>query len=183
KQYVYDNPVGVMTNAPEFSWHLTNLNNYTNLTNQDQNYNQFGTLKVNQFDSGVATSAIPGGNMSVDRFVKAIYYSQYAQKAKTPDEAMYMLGHVMNNFDRPIDITMDTGINSPEGKGPSEFTVWTALSDLSRRKLFVRSYLELNYQQFDLADLSSIKTFKTIPYMSRYQGLGGNESQVLIKAK
>lgn len=27
EQQVHDNPLGVMTNGPEFSWHLTNLNN------------------------------------------------------------------------------------------------------------------------------------------------------------
>src|SRR5699024_1112390 len=32
---IYDNPVGVLTNAPQFSWHLTNLNNYTYLSNVD----------------------------------------------------------------------------------------------------------------------------------------------------
>ena len=93
-----------------------------------------------------------------------------------------MLAHVMNNFDRPLDITVDIDSKSAEGKGNSEFTVWTVLSDLSRRKFFVRSYLELNYQQFDLTELSSVKNFKTIPYMSKYQGLGSDDSQVLVNA-
>ena len=29
---IYDNPLGVMTNAPEFDWHLTNLKNYVKLS-------------------------------------------------------------------------------------------------------------------------------------------------------
>ena len=36
QQNVIDNPIGVMTNGPEFQWHLTNLNNYTFLSNKDQ---------------------------------------------------------------------------------------------------------------------------------------------------
>src|SRR5690606_16873779 len=39
---IYDNPVGVMTNAPQFSWHLTNLDNYTFLTNIDRSKARFG---------------------------------------------------------------------------------------------------------------------------------------------
>jgi len=185
KQCIYDNPVGIMTNAPEFSWHLTNVNNYTNLSNIDCNQATFNSLQINQPDSGIATSVIPGSNTSVGRFIKALYYSQFALKAKTSDEAVYMLAHVMNNFDRPLDITIDPpnpSDPSPEGQGDSEFTVWTALSDLSRRKFFVRSYLELNYQQFDLGELSTLKTFKTIPYMSKYQGLGITDSQALVSA-
>ena len=52
---VYDNPVGLMTNSPRFDWHLTNLNNYTYLSNIDQSTNTFGSLQANQPDSGIAT--------------------------------------------------------------------------------------------------------------------------------
>ena len=42
KMNVHDNPVGVATNAPDFPSHLTNLNNYAQLTNVDKNTGQFG---------------------------------------------------------------------------------------------------------------------------------------------
>ena len=32
---VYENPIGVMTNSPNFNWHLTNLSNYTTLSSVD----------------------------------------------------------------------------------------------------------------------------------------------------
>ena len=32
---VHDNPLGVITNAPTFDWHLTNLKGYVNLSPQD----------------------------------------------------------------------------------------------------------------------------------------------------
>jgi hypothetical protein len=38
KVNVYDNPIGVMTNAPTFDWHLTNLRNYVNLAAGMQNH-------------------------------------------------------------------------------------------------------------------------------------------------
>ena len=31
---MYDNPIGVMTNSPEFSWHLQNLRQYIGLKSQ-----------------------------------------------------------------------------------------------------------------------------------------------------
>lgn len=183
QQCIYDNSIGVMTNGPVFSWHLTNLNNYTNLSNIDCNQVTFNSLQLNQPDSGIATTIIPGSSTSPGRFIKAVYYSQFALKAKTADEAVIMLGHVMNNFDRPLNITINpstTSSSSSEGAGSSEFTVWTALSDLNRLKFFVRSSLEMNYQQFDLDELSILNSFKTIPYMSKYQGLASSDSQALI---
>jgi hypothetical protein len=38
----------------------------------------------------------------------------------------------------------------------------------------------MNYQQFDLDELSILNSFKTIPYMSKYQGLASSDSQALI---
>ena len=41
KMNVYDNPVGVLTNYPEFPWQLKNLRNYT-FSNVDRNSSKYG---------------------------------------------------------------------------------------------------------------------------------------------
>ena len=98
---VDDNPVRVMTNAPRFDWHLTNLDNYTFLGKVDRPTATFGDYVATQPDSGVATSGLPASNTSVGRFVRAAFYAQYTEKADTPDRAVTTLAHAMNNFDRP----------------------------------------------------------------------------------
>lgn len=173
RQQVIDNPLGVMTNGPDFSWHMTNLDNYTFLSNKDQSKLELGGLHFKQPDSGIATVALPSSNTSVGRFVRAVYYSQFAEKAKTPDQAVQALGHIMNNFDRPRGITIDErfkddiqNITAPGVTGQptytTEYTSWTALTDLSRLQFSVRSYDSLNYINFDLAALTSEKVRKTI---------------------
>ena len=77
KMNVYDNPVGVVTNGPEFPWHLANLNNYAHLNNMDRNEGQFGKLKVTAPDSGNALASLPSSQISADRFVKAAYYTTF----------------------------------------------------------------------------------------------------------
>lgn len=69
KQRVYDNPLGVMTNGPEFTWHL---NNYTFLSNIDRSELKLGGLHLKQPDSGIATAGLPASNTSVGRFVRAV---------------------------------------------------------------------------------------------------------------
>ena len=91
RQVIYDIPVNVMTNGPSFSWHLTNLSNYSFLTNVDQSKGTFGSLTVIAPDSGVATSGLPAANTSVGRFVRAAYYSQYAKRGENPDDAVRIL--------------------------------------------------------------------------------------------
>ncbi len=172
---VYDNPVGVMTNGPKFDWHLTNLDNYTFLSNVDKPSAMFGSYKALQPDSGIATAGLPSSNTSVGRFVRAVYYAQFTEKAATPDLAVQTLAHVMNNFDRPRGVTIDY----PDGAGShmevkglaesdaapyaTEFTCWTSLSDLDRKLFFVRDYRSLNYICFDLAALAGSQLPAVVP--------------------
>lgn len=148
---VYDNPTGVMTNGPEFPWHIENLNNYAHMTNIETVVGKVGDVNLRQPDSGIATSVLPASATSVGRFVKAFYYSSYANKVSDPDLQLAELGHVMNNFDRPKNITKELASAAKEGtpaKYMTEFTLWIVLTDLSRGQLYVRLYDSLNYQKF-----------------------------------
>lgn len=172
---VYDNPVRVMTNGPEFPWHLTNLANYSFLSNVDKSTGSFGGYKVAQPDSGIATAGLPASNTSVGRFVRAVYYANYAEKAKSPDQALQTLAHVMNNFDRPRGITIDypeDGGSHMEVKGlptastepyATEFTCWTSLTDLDRGQFLVRGYDSINFTRFDLKALADVAQPKVVP--------------------
>lgn len=167
KMNVYDNPVGVMTNGPDFPWHLQNLSNYT-FTNVDKNTGQLGKLNLATQDSGIALTALPSAQTSQGRFVKAAFYSNYVRKAKSADDAMITLAHIMNNFDRPYDLTVDEpgrGGDGPvqRGKGfTSEVTVWTTMSDLSRNQYYVRSINAMNFAMIDMNKLKNIKQMKSV---------------------
>lgn len=146
---IYDNPIGVMTNGPEFTWHLTNLNNYTQLTNIDIPASEIGEVQLIQPDSGIATHNVPSSNTSVGRFIKAFYYSSYANQVEDPDEQLVELSHVMNNFDRPKNINIVHTMQAGKKVIAREYTVWTTLTDLSRGLLYVREYSKLDYTKYD----------------------------------
>lgn len=161
---VYDNPVGVMTNGPAFSWHLENLNNYT-FTNLNKNTGQLGQLKLQTQDAGIALTSLPSAETTQGRFVKAAFYANYVRKAKTPDEAITTLAHIMNNFDRPYDLTVDTAGGMGDGvtrNNSSEVTVWTSLQDLSRNLLYFRSINAMNWSVIDMNKLKDVKKIKSI---------------------
>lgn len=164
KQQVYDNPLGVMTNGPDFPWHLTNLNNYTFLSNIDQSTLTLRGQSFQQPDSGIATAALPASNTAVGRFVRAVYYAHFSEKAKDAASAMTTLSRIMNNFDRPRGITIDSqkGSQGFDAMAPavngvagycSEYTTWTSLTDLRQGRIYLRTYDQLNYVQFDLQTL------------------------------
>jgi penicillin V acylase-like amidase (Ntn superfamily) len=170
KTEVYDNPVRVMTNDPPFPWHLTNMNNYAYLTNIDKNSGQFNNLKVAATDSGSAQAGLPGIETSVGRFVKAAYFSNFVDKAKTPDQALITLGHVMNNFDRPKGISSDLPGTASKaesfaaGKISSEATYFTVMNDLSRGHFYIRTINSINYAKFDVNKLSVLKKTTVVKF-------------------
>jgi len=167
---LYDNPVGVMTNAPPFSWHLTNLNNYTFLSNVDRSTSQFLGYKAVAPGSGIAKAGLPASDTSVDRFIRAAFYAHYAERQSNPDKAVQMVAHIMNNFDRPRGITIDppdvgSGHMQIEGQSagsiPTEFTTWTSITDLERRHLYLRDSGGMSYVRIELDAIKDTREFRT----------------------
>ena len=190
---LFDNPVGVMTNGPEFDWHLTNLNNYTFLSNVDRSSATFGALAAQQPDSGIATAGLPSSSTSVGRFVRAVYYAQYTEKAANPDAAVRTLAHIMNNFDRPRGVSIDCsangggglevqGLKAGDGEAyATEFTSWTSMSDLERKLFFVRDYNGLNFVSVDLTTLAGLDAPRVVP-LAKIVDQAGDVSRILAAA-
>lgn len=89
--------------------------------------------------------------------MRAVFYSTYAPQVDSSVEAINTLAHIMNNFDRTKNITVDN-IGEGEGKGDvllSEYTVWTSLSDLSKGIIYMRGYGEMNYSQYSIDQFKS----------------------------
>lgn len=70
---VYDNPVGILTNNPPFSYHLANLNNYMNLTPCCPQNRFSDKLNLQQYGMGMGAIGLPGDSSPSSRFVKASF--------------------------------------------------------------------------------------------------------------
>lgn len=168
KKNVYDNPVNALANGPEFPWHIANLKNYT-FNNVDKNAGQLGKLKIETVDSGIALTGLPSAQTSQGRFVKAAFYANYVRKGKTPDEAILLLGHIMNNFDRPDQLSVDGA--GGMGDGPrtkalsSEATNYSIMKDLSRNRTYFRSVNALNWT---VVDMNTLKGLQEVKFRSVY---------------
>ena len=185
QQNIHDNPVGAATNIPDFAWHLQNLNYYAFLSNVDRNSGQFGKLKVSAPDSGNALDSVPSNQTSPGRFVKAAYYAQYARKADSPEQAIITLAHVMNNFDRVRDISVDEGNffgdGPSSGSQSSEVTYWTAMNDKTRNLFFLRTIKAMNFSTFDIAKLAPIKSVVKVP-LAKIDDVTLDGTQLILSA-
>lgn len=152
KMHVFDNPVGVLTNAPEFPWHLTNLRNYINLSAINaRTVNIDGTVLA-PTGQGTGLLGLPGDWTPPSRFVRAALFTQAIQPPKDAKEAVLAAIHLLNTFDIPY------GTVRGSKDGDFDFTQWIVIKDLTNKKLYVRTYTNQNIQEIDLLNNREMKS-------------------------
>lgn len=143
---IYDNPVGVITNAPSFPWHLTNLNNYVNLFPGAAPSIKLGEKILSPFGAGSGMLGIPGDVTPPSRFVRMAFYRATAPQKDHAFDTVTQCFHLLNNFDIPI------GIEHAESEVvdiPSA-TQWTSVLDTTGLKVYYRTFYNSNIRCIDL---------------------------------
>ena len=73
---IYDNPIGVLTNNPDFSFHQMNLVQYLNLTKDYPNNRFSDNLSLHPYANGMGALGLPGDASSPSRFVHTAFLKQ-----------------------------------------------------------------------------------------------------------
>jgi choloylglycine hydrolase len=145
---VYDAPLGVMTNAPTYDWHMTNLANYVNLSVKDVESVKLGDVTVNSFGAGAGLLGLPGDFTPPSRFVRAVVYSQAAAPNATAEDAVLSAFHILNQFDIP----KGSVVNSAGGEAMDETTEWTSVADLKNLRWYFRTFEDQSIHVVDLRE-------------------------------
>ena len=72
---VMDNPYGVLTNSPDFSYHVTRLSDYMSLR-ADLPENKLTSLNLTHYSRGMGAIGLPGDFSSASRFTRAIFIKE-----------------------------------------------------------------------------------------------------------
>lgn len=157
--HFYENPVGVLTNAPGFEWQLTNLNNYVNLYPGDAPEHPLSGITLRPLGGNSGFLGIPGDATPPSRFVRAAFLRATAPRRATAFETVQQCFHLLNNFDIPI------GIEHPAGEVPDipSATQWTSAIDLTHRKVYYKTAYNNTIRCIDLAQID----FGRVKYHSR----------------
>jgi choloylglycine hydrolase len=144
---IYDDPLGVLTNAPTFDWHMTNLSNYANLSAQMAKPVTTGGITINSFGQGSGGFGLPGDFTPPSRFVRAVAFQQTAIQSDTGADAVQQLFHILNNFDIPFGAVRDT----VEGHEVNEYTLWTSGNDLKHLVFYYRTFTDQTLRSVDVS--------------------------------
>jgi len=146
KLVVYDNPIGVMTNAPTFDWHMINLRNYTNLKTENASSMTIEGVTFKQLGQGSGMNGIPGDFTPPSRFVRATAFIVTALPTETTFDAIKDVFHILNNFDIPKGFSREI----VKGKIYADYTQLTCARDPQTLKYYYKTYDNQTVKEFDL---------------------------------
>jgi choloylglycine hydrolase len=143
---VHDAPLGIMSNAPTYDWHMTNLQNYLNVSTKDVTSTKLGTVTLRAFGTGAGLHGLPGDFTPPSRFVRAAIYGPSAAPNATADDAVLSAFHILNQFDIPKG-SVSGSVVSPTSV---EITEWTSVADLKNLRWYFRTFEDQSIHMVDL---------------------------------
>lgn len=162
--HVYDNPVNVLTNNPEFPQQMTNLANYQSVSPAEPVNTLTPHLKLDTYSRGLGSHMLPGGMDSESRFVKEVFTLQHAPEGQGEVE------NVTNYFHCLHAVEQQKGLDEV-APGQFEYTIYSDGINLSTGTFYYTSYdnnqinavhlhnVNLNSQELALFPIASEQVF------------------------
>lgn len=153
---VYDNLVGVLTNAPGFDYHLTNLNQYVGLGAYQAKDTHWSEQPITPSGHGLGSFGLPGDYSSVSRFVRIALLRSLMPPIPTLDQGIYEFFHLLDA------VAMPNGcIIKPHDQ--YEKTIYTSCMCLEKGIYYYKNYTNNRINAVELfkedLDAKEIKSF------------------------
>lgn len=150
---VYDNPLGVLTNRPDFDWQINNLRNYINLDAHDKKDRMINGLKIEPTGVGSGLLGLPGDWTPPSRFIRLAFSIDAALPAKDVTEAVNLAEHFLNMVDIPKGAIKENPALFITLEG---YAQWVIIKDLTNLVLYYKTYensvwKSIDLKKFDLA--------------------------------
>jgi choloylglycine hydrolase len=145
---IFDAPLGVITNAPSYDWHETNLRNYINLSPVALPGKKIEDLDFKPLGGGSGMIGLPGDFTPPSRFVRAVAFSKSARPTETGDETVYEVFRILDNFNVPLGAAESTGAD--KARGMRSATQWTSASDTKNKVLYYHTQHNRRVRKVDL---------------------------------
>lgn len=131
--HLLTNPIGVLSNSPDFSWHMTNLRNYMNVSPYQKEENRLGQIMLTPFGQGGGTFGLPGDYTPPSRFVRTAFLKENTFFPQSRNESIMACFHIMES------VSIPKGVVETK-RQTSDYTQYTAFIDLNTLEYFVRTY-------------------------------------------
>ncbi|MCI8869802.1 MAG: choloylglycine hydrolase family protein [Lawsonibacter sp.] len=130
---IFDNPVGVLTNNPPFSFQMVYLNNFMGLT-RDAPTNRFcSSIPLEPYSLGMGAMGLPGDLSSPSRFVKAAFTKFNSVCGSSEWESVSQFFHILGS------VAQQRGCVQA-GKDAYEMTYYTSCCNVDKGVYYYNTY-------------------------------------------
>jgi choloylglycine hydrolase len=153
---VYDNPIGAMTNMPDFPWQVTHLRSFANFSAFNPKAKDFQGVTISPTGQGSGWLGMPGDWSPPSRFVRVAYLSNVTSPAKDLQDALNLAKHILNTVDIPLG-SINENIKDKNGADTvaKEYTQWSILDDLTHRVMYYYAYDDMNLKSINLKKMAA----------------------------
>jgi len=132
---VVENPIGVVTNAPNFEREMSKLGDFMDLT---ENPTELNKISTGDFSG---KPVMPGGFSPRARFIRATILKEHAVVPTNKQENLIETWHILNS------------VTVPKSDGRSDtFTVYRSAVEVVSRTLYYEFYEDLGVQSMGFGD-------------------------------
>lgn len=147
---VYDAFLGVITNAPTYDWHPTNLRNYIGLRPQASEPLSIANFTLGPLGAGSGMVGLPGDFTPPSRFVRAAALTASVRPLPTASDAVFEAFRILDSFNIPLGAI---AARDQVAKDIDSATQITSASDLTNVRYY---YHTMHNRQVRLIDLRQI---------------------------
>lgn len=131
--FIYDNPLGVLTNNPPFEYHLHNLKNYGDLRTDNKNVIREDNCDYVSYSQGLGAVGLPGDVSSMSRFVRMAFSKENSVCDDNELSSVSCVFHLLSN------VEMIKG-NCKTDDGTWDYTLYSACINARRGIYYYTTY-------------------------------------------
>jgi choloylglycine hydrolase len=154
---IFDNPLGVITNSPEYHWHMTNLRNHVNLSAVAMPAMKLEDIDFHPLGAGSGMIGLPGDYTPPSRFVRAVAWTQTARPTETSGETIYEVLRILDGFNLPLGSAEGSGQANKLLEGMRSSTIWTSAWDLNEGILYYHTQHNRRVRKLRMTELDFSK--------------------------
>lgn len=110
---VYRRTMGVLTNSPDYNWHLTNLNNYLGTSNWARPAQLVNGHEISEMGEGSGWFGLPGDYSPASRFVRLAFAKDCMPEPADETDAVTKMLNTFATVDVPMGIMYDPDEAAP----------------------------------------------------------------------
>jgi choloylglycine hydrolase len=150
---IFDTPIGVITNAPGYDWHMTNLRNYVNLSGRGTAPRAVDGVSLAPLGEGSGMLGLPGDFTPPSRFIRAAAFAATARPTTGGFDTVQEAFRILDNFNVPVDAVRGDAGAPGVPQVLLSATQWTTVVDLRTRTLYYHTQFDRTVRRVALGSI------------------------------